>query len=328
MRRRKFITLLGGAMAAWPLAARAQQSVVKKVAVVLGFGQGDLAGQNRLAAFVDTLSQLGWSDARNIRLDIHWAGGDLMRYKSIATDVTAASPDVIVAMTNPFLTQLNLLTKTIPIVFVQVSNSVGTGFVSSISRPGGNITGFENYQPQIGSKWLELLKEAAPTVTRVGVTLQPENTSLAALQKVIEASAPTFGVELTTLAVHNASEIETAIGGFVEQPNGGLIVLASPVTIQNRDLIVVLAARYRLPAIYMFSYFAEGGGLMSYGTDQLDQWKGAAVYVDRILKGEKPGDLPVQAPSKYKLVINLKTAKAIGLQLPTTLLASADEVIE
>jgi putative ABC transport system substrate-binding protein len=205
---------------------------------------------------------------------------------------------------------------------------VGAGFVSGIAQPGGNITGFENFQLEIGGKWLGLLKEAAPALSRVGILLDPENSSHASLRRVIEAAAPTLGVRSTALGVHNAAEIEQAISAFAEQLNGGLIVLANPVIIQNRDQIIVLAARYRLPAIYMLRYFATSGGLIAYGVDQLEQWRGAANYVDRILKGYKPGDLPVQAPSKYQLVINLKTARAIGLTLPPTLLALADEVIE
>jgi len=324
--RRQFISALGGAIVAWPVASQGQQAM-RRVVVVLGFAESDQEGQNRLAAFVATLTRLGWSDGRNVRLDIRWAGSDVANYKAIAMQVTAASPDVIAAMTNPFVAQLQPLTKTIPIVFIQVSDSAGAGFVSSIARPGGNITGFENFQPGIGSKWLELLKEAAPGMTRVGILLD-ENSSLAALRQVIEAAAPKFSVQAIALGVHDAVEIERAIAAFAEQPNGGLIILANPVTIRNRDLIIVLAARYRLPAIYMFRYFVTGGGLIAYGVDQLEEWRGAAGYVDRILKGEKAGDLPVQAPSKYQLVINLKTARAIGLDLPAPLLASADEVIE
>jgi putative ABC transport system substrate-binding protein len=327
MRRRHFITLLGaGAAAALPLAVRGQQGM-RRVAVVLGFAEGDPEGQARLAAFVETLARLGWTDGRNVRLDIRWAGGNMAGYKALAMDVVATSPDVIAAMTNPFVTQLQPLTTTISIVFIQVSNSVGVGFVGNIARPGGNITGFENFEPEIGGKWLALLKEAAPAVTRVGVLLE-ENTSLVALRRAIEAAAPRLGVQVLALGIHNADEIERSIATFAEQPNGGLIVLANPLTIRNRDLIILLAARYRFPAIYMFRYFATGGGLIAYGTNQLDQWRGAAGYVDRILKGEKPGDLPVQAPSKYELVINLKAARVIGLDLPATLLARADEVIE
>ena len=268
MRRREFITLLGGA-AAWPVAARAQQRV-PQVAVVLGFAEGDQEGRILLAAFVETFTRLGWSDGRNVGLNIRWAGPAVARYKAVATEVTAASPDVIAAMTNPFVAQLQPLTKEIPIVFIQVSNSVGAGFVSNIARPGGKITGFENFQPEIGGKWLGLLKEAAPAVTRVGVLLQLENSSLATLRQVIEQTAPGFGVKVSPLDVHDAAEIERTIAGFAEQPNGGLIVLASPVTIRNRDLIVVLGARHRLPAIYMFRYFATSGGLIAYGPDQLN----------------------------------------------------------
>jgi len=327
MRRREFITLLGSAAATGPYALRAQQRM-PQVAVVLGFAEGDQEGQSRLAALVETFTRLGWSDGRNVRLNIRWAGPVVTRYKAVATEVTAASPDVIAAMTNPFVAQLQPLTKTIPIVFVQVSDSMGAGFVSNIARPGGNITGFENFQPEIGGKWLGLIKEAAPPVARIGILLQLENSSHAAMERVIEKTAPDFGVQVTALNVHDAAEIESAIVRFAQQPNGALIVLASPVTIPNRDLIVMLGARYRLPAIYMFRYFATSGGLIAYGPDQLDQWRGAAIYVDRILKGEKVGDLPVQAPSKYELVINLKAARAIGLNLPASLLARADEVIE
>jgi putative tryptophan/tyrosine transport system substrate-binding protein len=324
--RRKFITIVGGA-AAWPLAARAQQEM-RRVAVVLGFAEGDPEGQARLTAFVETLARLGWTDGRNVRLDIRWAGGNIAGYKALAMDVVATSPNVIAAMTNPFVAQLQPLTTTIPIVFIQVSNSVGIGFVGNIAHPGGNITGFENFEPEIGGKWLALLKETAPAVTRVGVLLDPENTSLATLRRAIEAAAPGLSVQVIALGVHNADEIERSIASFAEQPNSGLIVLANPLTIRNRDLIILLAARYRFPAIYMFRYFATSGGLIAYGTNQLDQWRGAAGYVDRILKGEKPGDLPVQAPSKYELVINLKAARAIGLDVPATVLARADEVIE
>lgn len=325
LNRREFITLLGGATAG-PHAARAQQGM-RRVAVVLGFAEGDPEGQARLAAFVETLTRLGWSNGGNVRLDIRWTGGNVAGYKALATDVVAASPDVIAAMTNPFIAQLQSLPTTIPIVFIQVSNSVGVGFVSNIARPGGNITGFENFEPEIGGKWLALLKEAAPGVTRVGILLE-ENSSLAALRGAIETTAPRVGVQVIGLGIHNADEIERGIATFAEESNGGLIVLANPLTIQNRDLIILLAARYRLPAIYMFRYFATSGGLIAYGANQLDQWRGAAGYVDRILKGERPGDLPVQAPSKYELVINLKAARVIGLDLPATILARADDVIE
>jgi putative ABC transport system substrate-binding protein len=271
---------------------------MRRVAVVLGFTQDDQQGQIRLAAFMDTFARLGWNDGRNVRLDIHWAGGNMTRYKAVAADVAAVSPDAVVAMTNPFVAQLQPLTKTIPIVFTQVSDSVGAGFVTNITHPGGNITGFENFLGDMGSKWLGLLKEAAPAVVRVGIVLDPDNSSLAALRKAIEAAAPKLGVQTAALGVHAAADIDDIINEFAQQPNSGLIVLANPVTIRNRDLIIMLAARHRLPAVYMFRYFATSGGLIAYGIDQLEQWRGAAGYVGRILKGEKPGDLPVQAPSK------------------------------
>ena len=327
MRRREFIAVFGGAVTAWASPAHAQKGL-RKVAVVLGFTKGDPEGQIRLAAFVETLTRLGWSDGQNVRLNVRWAGPNVTRYKPVAMEVTSASPDVIAAMTNPFVAQLQPLTKTIPIVFIQVSDSVGAGFVSSIARPGGNITGFENFQPEIAGKWLGLLRETAPAVTRVGVLLQSNNSSLAALRQVIETTAPDLGLQAKSLGIHDTAEIEHAIAVFAEQPNGGLIVLANPVTIQNRDLIVGLCERYRLPAVYMLRYFATSGGLIAYGPDQLDQWRGAAQYVNRILKGEKVADLPVQAPTKYALVINLKAAKTIGLTVPAALLARADEVIE
>ena len=327
MRRRDFIKVIAGLLPAWPLVARAQQTI-RRVTVVLGFAQDDQQGQIRFAAFVEKLARLGWNDGRNIRLDVRWAGADMARYKVVAAEVAAASPDVVVAMTNPFVTQLQPLTKTIPIVFTQVSDSVGAGFVSSITHPGGNITGFENFLGDIGGKWLGLLKEAVPTVTRVGIVLDPDNSSLATLRKAIEMAAPKLGVETAILGIHSTADIADTINTFAQQPNGGLIVLANPVTIRNRDLIIMLAARHRLPAVYMLRYFATSGGLIAYGIDQLEQWRAAAEYVDRILKGEKPGDLPVQAPTKYELVVNLKTAKVLGLTIPPAVLARADEVIE
>ena len=245
----------------WPFAARAQQAM-RRVAVVLGFEQGDQQGHIRLAAFVETLARLGWSDGRNVRLDIRWAGGNVAGYKTVAMEVIAASPDVIAAMTNPFVAQLQPLTKTIPIVFVQVSGSVGAGFVSNIARPDGNISGFENFEPETGGKWLELLKEAVPSMTRAGILLQPENSSLAALRQLIEA-APKLGVQASAIGVHDTAEIERGISAFADQTNGGLIVLADPLTIRNRDLIIGLAARYRLPAIYMLGFGPSHQGLYS-----------------------------------------------------------------
>jgi putative ABC transport system substrate-binding protein len=327
MRRREFIILLGSAAAAWPFAAHTQAGL-RRVAVVMYYAQSDQAGQVLLKAFVETLARLGWSDGRNLVLDVRWVSGGVALYKSVAMDVTAASPDVILVMSNPLLAQFQSLTKTIPIVFTSVSDSVGAGFVSNIARPSGNITGFENFQPEIGGKWLGLLKEASPGISRVGILLIPEISAHAAFRQKIEMAAPTLGVQATAIAVHNATEIEHGIATFAEQPNGSLIVLPHPINQQNRDLTIALAARYRLPAIYPFRLYATSGGLISYGFDQLDQFRGAAGYVDRILKGEKPADLPVQVPTKYELVFNLKTAKAIGLVLSESLLVRADAVIE
>jgi len=326
MRRRDFIMVIGAAATAWPLAARTQAGL-RRVAVVMYYAQSDQAGQVLLKAFVETLARLGWSDGRNLVLDVRWVSGGVALYKSVAMDVTAASPDVILVMSNPLLAQFQSVTKTIPIVFTSVSDSVGAGFVSNIARPSGNITGFENFQPEIGGKWLGLLKEASPGISRVGILLT-ETSAHAAFRQKIEMAAPTLGVQATVIAVHNATEIEHGIATFAEQPNGSLIVLPHPINQQNRDLTIALAARYRLPAIYPFRLYATSGGLISYGFDQLDQFRGAAGYVDRILKGEKPADLPVQVPTKYELVFNLKTAKAIGLVLSEPLLVRADAVLE
>jgi putative ABC transport system substrate-binding protein len=256
-------------------------------------------------------------------------GADSARYEPIAMELTAApAPDVIVPSGNLLVAQFQSLTKTIPIVFLGVSDPVGGGFVTNIARPGGSLTGFENFQPDIGGKWLGLLKEAVPGMTRVGILLQPETSAHAAFRRVIEATAPALAVQPTVMGAHNAAEIERNIDEFAQQPNGGMIVLPHPAFIQNRDLIIVLAARHSLPAIYPFHYFATSGGLISYGIDPLEQWRGAADYVDRILKGEKPGDLPVRALDKYEMVINLRTARAIGLSLPPIMLDRANEVIE
>jgi ABC-type uncharacterized transport system substrate-binding protein len=328
MRRREFMAVLGGA-AAWPLATRAQQLGMRRVAVVLPASQGDREFQARLTAFVEELARLGWTDGHNIRLDVRWASVDIARYTAVAMELSAGSPwDVIMTMGNPLLAQLQSQIRTTPIVFAGVSDPVGGGFVNNIARPGGNVTGFQNFQPEMGGKWLELLKEASPGVTRIGILLHPETSAHAAFRQVIEAAAPALAVQTTTIGVHSAAEIERGITAYAEQPANGLIVLPHIILTQNRDLIIVLAAHYRLPAIYPFRYFATGGGLISYGINLIEQWRGAAGYVDRILKGGKPGELPVQALDKYELAINLKTAKALGLEIPPTLLARADEVIE
>jgi putative ABC transport system substrate-binding protein len=328
MRRRDFLGVLGGA-AIWPIAAHAQQPGIRRVTMVMPASQDDQDWQGRLAAFIETLARLGWSDGRNVRIDVRWVGVNVALYKPFAMDLAAGSPsDLIVTSSNPLVAQLQSQIKNIPIVFTGVSDPVGGGSVNNIARPGGNATGFENFQPDIGGKWLGLLKEVAPSMTRVGILLHPETPAHAAFRQVIEAASPMLALPITAIGVHDATEIEQSLAKFAEEPNGGVIVLPHPILIQNRDSILVLAARYRLPTIYPFRYFATSGGLISYGTDYIEQWRGAAGYVHRILKGEKPGDLPVQASSKYELIINLKTAKAIGLDVPAQMLNRADKVIE
>jgi putative ABC transport system substrate-binding protein len=272
--------------------------------------------------------KLGWSDGRNVRIDYRWGGGDADRSKTFAEELVRSAPDVIVAVNNPTLAELQRLTSTIPIVFAQVSDPVGSGFVAGIARPGGNITGFQNFEATMGGKWLGVLKEAAPNMSRAAVLFGSDVAVNVAYLRAAEAVAPSLGVQLTAVDIHADAEIERAIARFTSQPNGGLIAFPHPNTTANRASIIILAARHRLPAIYPFRFFAIEGGLMSYGIDQIDQWRGAASYVDRILRGEKPGDLPVQAPTKFELVINLKTAKATGLHIPPAFPLRADEVIE
>jgi putative ABC transport system substrate-binding protein len=330
MRRRAFIMLLGGAATAWPIRLQAQRTGLKRVTVVIPASADDQEWQLRLTAFVELLSRSGWSDGRNVQLEIQWVGGELSRYPAVARDLTTTGkpPDLIVAAANPLVAQFQSMTKTIPIVFIAVSDPVGGGFVTNIARPGGNMTGFENFQPELGGKWLALLKEAIRNMSRVGMLLQPETPAHNSFQRVIEAAAPKLDVQAISLPVHDGAEIEHAIASFAGGSDEGLIVFPHPLFFQNRDLIIVLTARHRLPAIYPFRYFAVDGGLISYGIDPVEQWRSAAGYVARILKGEKPGDLPVQALNKYEMVINLRTAKAIGLDLPSLMLNRADKVIE
>jgi putative ABC transport system substrate-binding protein len=329
-RRRQFITLLGGAAAAWPLAARGQQPErMRRIGVLVGtYGQTDREGQDRVAVFLDTFRRLGWSDGRNVRIDLRWGAGDADRSKAFAAELVRSAPDVIVVVNNPTLAALQPLTRTIPIVFIQVSDPVGSGFVAGLARPGGNITGFQNFEPTMGGKWLGVLKEAAPNMSRAAVLFGSDIAVNVAYLRAAEAVAPSLGLQVAPIDIHAGVEIERAIATFASQPDGGLVVLPNPNTTANRASIIILAARHRLPAIYPFRFFATEGGLMSYGIDQIDQWRGAATYVDRILRGEKPGDLPVQAPTKFELVINLKTAKATGLQIPPAFPLRADEVIE
>jgi putative ABC transport system substrate-binding protein len=324
MRRREFISLLGGA-AAWPLAARAQQPErMRRIGVLMNLAVGDPEGEARVAAFLQALQQLGWSDGRNVRIDYRWAVADVGRFHRYAEELLALAPDVILASATPSVQALQQATRTVPIVFANVGDPVGMGWVESLARPGGNTTGFTNWEYGFGAKWLELLKEIAPRLTRVAVlrdlTIGPAQLS------AIQAVAPSFGV--SPVGVRDADEIERTIAAFARSSNAGMIVTASTSALIHRHLIVMLAARHRLPAVYSFRYFATTGGLISYGPDPIDMYRRAAGYVDRILKGEKPADLPVQTPTKFELVINLKTAKALGLEIPPTVLARADEVIE
>jgi putative tryptophan/tyrosine transport system substrate-binding protein len=314
---------------AWPLAARAQLGErVRRIGVLMNLPAEDAEGQARVAVFVAGLRESGWTDGRNLRIDTRWGGGDADRIRRDAAELVALAPDVIFATSGTVLPALVQATRTVPIVFVQTADPVGSGFVDSLARPGGNVTGFLSFEFGISGKWLELLKEVAPRVTRAVILRDPAVPSGMGQFGALQSAAPSLGVELRPVGVHDAGEIERALAVFAGSPNGGLILTGSALAIVHRDLIIALAARHRLPAVYYERYFAAAGGLVSYGADSVDQFRLAAGYVDRILKGEKPADLPVQAPTKYELVINLKTAKAMGLTVPETLLARADEVIE
>lgn len=328
MRRREFIVVLGGA-AASPLAARAQQlERARRVGVLMGSAENDPGTKDRLGALVEGLRALGWIDTRNIRFDYR-ISVEVARMRAYAAEIVDLAPDVIVANSNPFLAALRQVDRTIPTVFVQVADPVASGFVASLARPGGNLTGFTNFDAEIGVKWMEILKEIAPRVTRVLVLLHQETAANVALLRAAEAAAPSLQVTVTAAGVHNAAEIERAIVAFAQDPHGGVIVLPHPVLGPSRDLIAALAARHRLPSIFPFRFWmATNGGLVSYGVDVVDLFRRAAGYVDRILRGAKPADLPVQNPTKYQLVINLKTAKDLGLEVPLALLARADEMIE
>jgi putative ABC transport system substrate-binding protein len=327
MRRREFIALLGGA-AAWPLAAQAQPVRFRRIGVLNPFVENDAEVQANLMAFRQALEKLGWSDGRNVRIDYRWGGADPGRIRAHAKELVGLDPDVILVSTSLALQPLLRETRSIPIVFTQITDPVGSGFVASMARPGGNITGFAPGEFERFGKSLELLKEVAPQVKRVAVIRNPEQKPQEGMWRAIEAVAPSFKVQLTAADARNTAEVEHAVDRFASEPNGGLIVLPNPVTEGNRRLIIAMAARHRLPAVYAFRFFVTDGGLMSYAADLADQYRQAASYVDRILKGEKPSDLPVQQPTKFDLVINLKTAKALGIEVPPTLLARADEVIE
>ena len=329
MRRREFITLLGSAAAAWPLAAHAQQAErVRRVGVLMGQAADDPQGKARVAAFLQGLQQLGWTDGRNVRIDIRWTRGNPDEIRKYAAELVALAPDVILGSGSPAVGPLLQTTRTVPIVFAAVIDPVGAGFVDSLARPGGNATGFTNFEYSTSGKWLELLKEVAPRVTRTAVLWDPGIAAGIGQLGAIQTVASSLGVEVSPINVRDATEIERAVAAFARSPNGGLIVTGSGLAFVYRDLLVKLAAQHKLPAVYFERYFVAGGGLISYGVDLVDQFRRSAAYVDRILKGEKPSELPVQAPTKYELVINLKIAKALGLTVPPSLLARADEVIE
>jgi ABC-type uncharacterized transport system substrate-binding protein len=330
MRRRQFITLLGSAAAAaWPHATQAQQPErMRRVAVLFNVNADDPGQRNNLVAFVQALQQLGGIDGRNVRIEVRWAGGEAREIRRHANELVALAPDVIVATGNSSMPPLLQATQTVPIVFNNIADPVGSGFVDSLARPGGNVTGFIQFEYSLSGKWLELLKQIAPGVTRVAVLRDPAIPAGVGQFAIIQSVAPSVGVDVSSINMRDASEIERGVTAFARSPNSGLILTASALAIVHRTLIIALAARHKLPAVYYRRYFATSGGLISYGYDVVQQYRGAASYVDRILKGEKPADMPVQAPTKYELVINLKTAKALGLEIPAALLARADEVIE
>ena len=328
MKRREFIALLGGAAAIGPLAARAQQPT-RRVGLLMSQIENDPEGQARFRVIVDGLQQLGWTDGRNVRFDVRWTAGSPADPGKYAAELVALKPDVIFASGSVNVAALQRITRSVPIVFANIIDPVGAGFVASLARPGGNTTGFSAFEYSLAGKWLELLKELAPNLTRVAVL---RDSSLAAgigQYAAIQALAPpSLGVELTPIDVQDPGEIERAITAFAREPNSGLIVTGSTGAVVRRNRIIALALKYRLPNVYGFRYYPASGGLASYGPDAIDVHKRAAAYVDRVLKGEKPADLPVQAPTKYELVINLKTAKALGITVPQAVLARADEVIE
>jgi putative tryptophan/tyrosine transport system substrate-binding protein len=329
VRRRDFIALLGGA-AAWPSVARAQQGErMRRIGIVIGAtAAGDAEGQARIRVFRQAMELLGWTTGRNLQIEYRWGMADPASIRKYAAELVTSAPDVILSSGAFSLAQLLQETRTVPIVFVNVADPVGAGFVNSLSRPGGNATGFMQFEYSLSAKWLELLKQIAPGVMRAAVLRDAALTSGIGQFAVIQSVASSVGVEVSPVNVHEAGEIERAVAAFARTPNGGLVVTSSALVVRHRELIVGLAAQHKLPAVYYRRLFVDEGGLLSYGYDLLDQFRRAATYVDRILKGDKPADLPVQAPTKYELVINLRTAKALGLEVPDKLLALADEVIE
>jgi putative ABC transport system substrate-binding protein len=328
MRRREFIAAFGGA-AAWPLAARAQQRVpMRRIGVLVALSADDALAQARNAAFLQGLADLGWRVGRNVQIDFRWGGGDTARYPKYAAELVELAPDVILAVGASVVWPALHATHTVPVLFVQVTDPVGAGYVASLARPGGNATGFTLFEFGISAKWIEFLKQIAPSMTRAAVLLDPMVPAGLGMLGAIQSVASSLKVELTPISLRDAPEMERAVTAFARASNGGLIVLPSAPTVRYREQIIAQAAQHRLPAMYPYRYFVAASGLISYGPDEIEQYRQAAGYVDRILKGEKPADLPVQAPTKYELVINLKTAKALGIEVPPMLLARADEVIE
>ena len=329
MRRREFVTLFGGAVATWPLATYAQQpGQMRRIGVLHSVGADDPVGQARNAAFLQRLNELGWTEGHNVRIDIRWPAADADRIRKYAAELIALEPDVILATGSATVGPLLQATRSIPIVFALVPDPVGAGYVNSLAHPGGNATGFINFEYGIGAKWLELLKEIAPGVTRAAIIRDPAISAGIGLFGAIQSVAPSLGLEASAVNVRDAGEIERVVTTFARSANSGLIITGSALAVLHRRLIITLAARHKLPAVYFERGFVADGGLISYGANFVDQYRRAAGYVDRILKGEKPADLPVQTPTKYELMINLKTAKALGLTVPSALLARADEVIE
>jgi putative ABC transport system substrate-binding protein len=329
MRRREFITLLGGAAAAWPVIARGQQpNRMRRIGMLMGQAANDPEGQTRIIAFVQGLAQLGWTFGQNLRIDTRWGAGNADDIRKYAEEIAGLAPDIILADGASTVGPLLQVTRSVPVVFMAVVDPVGAGFVTSLARPGGNATGFTNFEYGLSGKWLELLKQMAPGVTRAAVLRDPAISAGIGQFAAIQSMAPSLGVEVIAVNVRDAADIERDVTAFARSPNGGLIVTGSALTVVHRNLIIALAAQHRLPTVYFQRFLVMGGGLISYGPDIIDQYRRAAGYVDRILKGEKPADLPVQTPTRYELVINLKTAKALGLTVPPTLLATADEVIE
>jgi putative ABC transport system substrate-binding protein len=328
IRRRSFLTLLGSAAAALPKGAWAQRRPkVPHIGMLLpraGAGESD-----SVAAGVQSLRELGWRDGENVHIDYRWVSGiDAEHMRGQAAELVADAPEVLWVLSNPMLAAVQRTTRSIPTVFVQVADPVGSGFVASLARPGGVTTGFTNFENTMAGKWLELLRELQRNLTRALVLIHPETAAHRAFFRSIQSAAETIGIAAVSADIREAVDIERAINSFAEQPDGGLIPLPHPLTSNNRDMIIALAARHRLPAVYPFRYFATAGGLLSYGSDAMDLWRRSATYVDRILRGEKPADLPVQAPTKYEMVINLQTARALGITVPATLLARADEILE